>query len=196
MVNLINSKDFAELREQLHCFEERREEVIQKSRETIRSSKTVITAVHCNDQKRAQAAHKELVANITALRQLIQKNPGLCHIGLARVAEQEYVEAAAYLAFVFDKSLPTAEELQVDVENYLAGLCDLIGELMRRATNSAIKENYQDAVAIREFIAQLYDELIQFELRNGDLRRKFDGIKYELKKVENLVLELKLKEKI
>jgi len=34
--------------------------------------------------------------------------------------------------------------------------------------------------------------LLQFDLRNGDLRRRFDGVKYIVKKLENLVYEVDL----
>ena len=37
---------------------------------------------------------------------------------------------------------------------------------------------------------------MQFDFRNSELRRKFDGIKWELKKLEDLSIELKLKGKI
>ena len=34
------------------------------------------------------------------------------------------------------------------------------------------------------------------DFRNGELRRKFDGIKYDLKKMEDLLLSLKLQGKV
>jgi hypothetical protein len=38
--------------------------------------------------------------------------------------------------------------------------------------------------------------LMMFDFRNIPVRRKFDSIKYGLNKLENLILELKLKNKI
>jgi len=75
-------------------------------------------------------------------------------------------------------------------------LCDLTGELVRRAINKAINEQYSESVEIRDVVAMIYENLMQFDFRNGELRRKFDSIKYDLKKLEDLVLELKLKDKI
>ena len=36
----------------------------------------------------------------------------------------------------------------------------------------------------------------QLDLRNGELRRKFDGLKYDLKKMEDVLLSLKLQGKV
>ena len=78
-------------------------------------------------------------------------------------------------------------------ENYLLGLCDLVGEVVRRSINLAIKGKFDAAVEAKEFVAELYYQLSKFDFRNSELRRKFDGMKYELKKLEDLVLDLKLK---
>ena len=51
------------------------------------------------------------------------------------------------------------------------------------------------AKKIRDFVEELYGEMLKFNFRNGELRRKFDGIKYDLKKLEDLVLDLTLKQR-
>ena len=116
--------------------------------------------------------------------------------GSIKVAEQEFVEALCFYEFVKNKSLPTVSDLGVTSENYLLGLCDLSGELTRKAINASIKENYNETLAIWEFLETLYGELMRFDFRNSEIRRKFDGIKYDLQKIENVVLELKLKNKV
>jgi predicted translin family RNA/ssDNA-binding protein len=116
--------------------------------------------------------------------------------GSFKVAIQEYVEAASLLEFMqTGKILAYSQELG-DHENYLMGLCDLSGELVRKAINSSIKENYKVALAIRQTVDELYTELSKIDFKNGELRRKYDGIKYDLKKMDDLVFELKMKGKI
>lgn len=193
---MVNTAEFVRLHKELEAFEEHREAIIRKSRDIISLSKQIIYAVHRNELNPAEKLVRDIKANVKHLVALTKKHPALYYSGSLRIAEQEFVEAVAYYTFIKDGSLPTAKELGVDLENYLMGLCDLFGELMRRATNSAIKENYKEVVSIRTFLSDLYDELMKFEFRNSELRKKFDGLKYELKKVEHLILELKLKEKI
>ena len=44
-------------------------------------------------------------------------------------------------------------------------------------------------------LEELYGELLKFDFRDGELRKKFDGIKYDLKRLEDVALSIKLKEK-
>ncbi len=193
---MVNTAEFARLHKELAAFDDQRDVLIKKSRDVVSLSKQIIYAVHRNEVRSAEKLVKDIKASVRNLVSLTKKHPALYYTGALRIAEQEFVEAVAYYSFIAHHALPTAVDLGVDTENYLLGICDLFGELMRRATNSAIKENYQEVVAIRNFLSDLYDELMKFEFRNSELRKKFDGLKYELKKVEHLILELKLKEKI
>ncbi len=193
---MVNPSEFARLHKELEQFEEQRDTLIKKSRDIISLSKQIIYAVHRNELTTAEKLVRDIKTGVKNLVALTKKHGALYYCGSLRIAEQEFVEAVAYYSFIVDGSLPTAKELGVDTENYLLGICDLFGELMRRATNSAIKENYKEVVAIRTFLSDVYDELMKFEFRNSELRKKFDGLKYELKKVEHLILELKLKDKI
>ena len=36
----------------------------------------------------------------------------------------------------------------------------------------------------------------KIDFKNGELRRKYDGIKYDIKKLDDLVFQLKMKDKI
>lgn len=38
----------------------------------------------------------------------------------------------------------------------------------------------------------VFGELVQFDLRNGPLRKKFDGVKYDVRKVDDILYELAL----
>ena len=116
----------------------------------------------------------------------------LYYSGPFKIAIQEFVEAACYHEFVKNKKIPSAKELNVDTEYYLLGLCDLTGELVRKAINSAINNDYDQALFIKKFVNDLYNELMLFEFRN-ELRRKFDSIKYDLKKLDDVALGIKLK---
>ena len=193
---MVNTAEFGRLHKELEVFDDQRDTLIKKSRDIISLSKQIIYAVHRNELDTAAKLVKDIKAGVKNLVALDKKPPALYYAGSLPIAEQEFVEAVAYYSFIADGSIPTAKELGVDTENYLMGMCDLFGELMRRATNSAIKENYKEVVTIRNFLSDLYDEFMKFEFRNSELRKKFDGLKYELKKVEHLILELKLKEKI
>ena len=114
--------------------------------------------------------------------------------GIMRVALQEYVEAAAYLYFIKHGKLITKKECGVDYESYLLGLCDLTGELMRKAVNEVINKNEGAVYIIRDLISGLYEQFLAFDLRNSELRKKSDSIKWNLTKVEDIIYKLELRD--
>ncbi|MBN2421324.1 hypothetical protein JXB27_03540 [Candidatus Woesearchaeota archaeon] len=189
---MINKKDFEEMRKELESFDGVREEIIAMSREIVRLSKKVIYSVHRKEMKEADSA----VAQIKkAVKNIIKgsEDSELEYSGSRRIALQEYVEAICYYEYVKTGKVPTHKEVGVDAESYLLGICDLSGELVRNAINGAIEGDFKNALNVKELVTELYWELSQFDLRNGELRRKYDGIKYDLKKLEDLVLQLKLR---
>lgn len=44
----------------------------------------------------------------------------------------------------------------------------------------------------RDLVDAMLGEMLQFDLRNGALRKKYDGLKYTLRKLENVLYELSL----
>ncbi len=193
---MIDKKAFKQMRVDLERFDECREELIKSSRDLLKLSKGSIYSLHRNDFKKASEQLGKAKLLINKLENLIKRDAHLAAVGAYSEALEEYTEAACYYGFVKDKKLPTAEKLGVDADIYLPGLCDLIGELVRRAINSSIKGEYKTAVQIKDFVTEVYEELMLFDFRNIPVRKKFDSIKYGLEKLEALILDLKLKGKL
>src|SRR3989338_5832731 len=184
-----NENDFSALRQQIEKEDAERDVVINKSREVIKLTKTVIYAIHRNEIKKAETTKKALDKAFDEVRNVASGN----HHGAYRAAAQEYVEAVSYLYYIKNQKLIPESELRLDAESYLLGICDLTGELGRRVVNSVIKEDYEEFRRIKDIIINIYEEMQLFDLRNSELRKKVDGIKYEVKKVEDISLQLKLK---
>ncbi|MFO7711483.1 MAG: hypothetical protein R6V53_06965, partial [Candidatus Woesearchaeota archaeon] len=157
---MIDTKEFEQMRSELEKADEDREEAIRTSRDIIKMSKQAIYAIH----------RGELPEDM--IEKMRQKLDGLDEIPMARTARQEYVEAYAYLHFIKEKELITKEETGVDTESYLLGLCDLTGELMRKAVNEVINKNPDMVYKIKDLITELYSEILKFDLRNSELRKK------------------------
>ena len=191
-MTVLNKKAFEAMREEYEKADQRREGLIQKSREVVKLSKQLIYAVQRHDTKEAERLVRELNGKKKTLGDEKEAS-GLDYTGALRVALQEYVEALAFFEFVRKNDVPSARELGVSTENYLLGLCDLTGELVRLAINYAIKGETEKVIPIKDFVSELYYEMMQFDFRNSELRKKFDGMKYDLKKLEELVLGLRLK---
>lgn len=191
---MINKNDFKEMEEELKEYDSLREEIIKKSRDVLKYSKQVIYAIHRSELDSAQTLIGSMKEDIAKLNILVNKSPALYFEGSYKVAVQEYVEAVLYFEFVKNKRLASSKDLCVKTDYFLLGLCDLTGELVRKAVHDAIENNYTEVLKIRDFIDQLYGTLLHFDFRGGELRKKFDAIKYDLKKVEDILFSLKLKQ--
>ncbi|MBW2964538.1 hypothetical protein KY363_03690 [Candidatus Woesearchaeota archaeon] len=192
---MLDKKDLDSIKKQMNDYEKQRDKVIQLSREVVQLSKKVIYAMHRNDLKSATSAVADMKAKFRVLQTTI-KSHKLLSSGSYKVAVQEFVEALSFYELMKGNSIPTNRALKLDPEFYLMGLIDLTGELVRKAINSAIKGEYKTSVKLKNLVSDLYDELLLFDFAGGELRKKFDSIKYDLKKLDDLVLSLKLSQKI
>jgi translin len=193
---MLDKKDFEEMRKEFDAFDNNREDIIKKSRDILKLSKQIIYAVHRDDIKEATELVKKIEAEKKKAEAIVNKGAKLEAIGAYHVAVGEYVEAILYYNYIKEKRIPSHKELKVNTEGYLFGLIDLSGELGRKAVQLAGKGDFNDVVAVRDAISEIYGELLKFDFRDNELRRKFDNVKYDLKKMEDLVLELKLKGKL
>ena len=191
LFNMLNKNEFKKIRNEMHNLEVKREEVIQTSREVINLSKQVIYAAQRNDLKEADSAIKKIKDGIKKLR----KVNVIIDVNINAVAFQEYVEAIAFYEFVKNKKIPTRASLGVSAENYLSGLCDLTGELVRKAIYEVIHKRFNEAEKIKELVHDIYGEFLKLHLRNSELRKKSDSIKWNLKKLEEVMYDISMKQK-
>ena len=63
----------------------------------------------------------------------------------------------------------------------------------RLSVNCVTSEDYSRPEKIAEFINSLNSGFRLLNLKNDNLRKKFDGIKYDLKKVEEVVYDLSIR---
>ena len=192
---MIDKKFFEQMHNELATFDANRESLIKTSRDVLKSSKGAIYSLHRNETKTAQKQLSDAKKLIQHMETIISKDFHLAAVGAYTEALEEYVEASCYLEYITKQRLPTTKELLVDTEIYLSGLCDLVGELVRKAINSAIKKDTKTSLQIKEFIEQIYEELMMFDFRNTPLRKKFDSIKYSLEKLDDLAFQLTIKRK-
>lgn len=108
---------------------------------------------------------------------------------------QEYVEAICLYEYIHKNKLPSQKDLFVSAPDYLAGLCDLTGELMRKANYFAINGKNKDALRMKELVDRIYEQFLLLDIRDNDLRKKFDAVKYNLHKLEDLALHIRRRSK-
>lgn len=188
---MLDKKAFQNMRKEMERQDKLREHVIQTSRSILKNSKKAIYAGHRNDLEQATKLLDQAKKTITKLRKEIRGKD--ISTGAFNDALEEYAEAKCYLHYLNTGNVPPPKKVGVDNNTYLAALSDLTGELVRKAINSSVKGDNQTALDIKDVVESIYAELMLFDWRNSPIRRKFDAIKYNLEKLEDLALKIKFK---
>tara|TARA_Y100000310_G_C20700527_1_gene829370 strand:- start:1961 stop:2530 length:570 start_codon:yes stop_codon:yes gene_type:complete len=182
---------FAAVRQEIKQYDAFREKLIKKSRDVLKLSKLIIYSVHRGEIPEAAKLIRTIEIERKKLDHIAKHAAGLIFEGSYKVAVQEYVEAILYFSIVTNKKLLTARTLKVKGSYYLLGLCDVPGELVRKAVFLAGKGRTSEVTEIKDLVDYIYGELLRFDIRDNETRRKIDAVKYDLKKLEDLVLQLK-----
>lgn len=108
------------------------------------------------------------------------------------------------LDFRLENSNDPNQRFDFTFEDYLHAVISLINELSRLAVNSVtstasansagtVHEPYTLPVEIDKFLKQVQSAFLSLNLKNDSLRRRSDSIKYDAKKVEEVVYDLALR---
>ncbi|KAI6250222.1 Translin-1 [Erysiphe necator] len=90
-------------------------------------------------------------------------------------------------------NLQDRDAFHITIEEYLQSLITLIEELARLAVNSVTLGDYRRPLQISKFVKDLHAGFQILNLKNDLLRRRSDSIKYNVKKVEDIVYDLSLR---
>jgi translin len=165
-----------------------REQVILVSRDIIRLSKKVISSVHNEELKDAEKYASEMEKKTDVMR----RQKSLADTGSYSAAMQEFVEALLLLEYAKAGKIAEQEKFNCTPDEYLMGLCDFVGELQRRAVLKVSKGDKNEIEKIYRAATEIYNGLLDFSFR-GEVRKKFDLVKYVIIRLEEIMLELKIR---
>jgi len=104
------------------------------------------------------------------------------------------LEAKTFFATIKNKKIEAVDGLDLNYEAYLGGICDLIGELVRYATNRAAAGKFGEVAKIKKTASDIMAQLVDLDL-TGYLRTKYDQARGHLRKLEQMAYEIKLRGK-
>ena len=185
--------EFARMQKAYEKNDKIRDQIIILSRKILKPSKQAIYSLHRNDTRSAQTLLSSAEKNIKKINRLLEKYDGK-NIGAYDAALEEYVEAKCYESFIVSQSFPTAKQLGVTSNIYLLGLTDCTGELARRAVKLAIERKYEEVQLIHNTLVELTESFLNIEFRGLDMRKKLEGLKYNVAKTQNILYDLSMKE--
>ncbi len=190
---MLNKKNLNKIKSNLHAYHKRRGDVIGKSNEALHHAKRAIFALHRDNQKEAVEKIKLVEGIFKALHTKYKKEPEIKNEGAYKAGLEEYVEAKCFYQFITTGKIREIKDLPVDGDIYLAGLCDVPGELYRYAIRAATNKDVAMAKKCATMGGDIVGELIEFNLTSY-LRTKFDQAKGAVNRLENVVYELSLRE--
>lgn len=69
----------------------------------------------------------------------------------------------------------------------------MVSELSRFAINSVTLGDYSRVLSLQKFVADLNSGFRLLNLKNDNLRKRFDSLKYDVKKIEEIVYDLSIR---
>jgi len=196
---------------------QKRDDIQKEARELSKVYRNVQFVMHrvqalANDQKGMAAVaaacdphFKSLKPVWAAIAKLIADERHEKYHDLWRFVLQQLIFFAAYAQWLTSHtllSLPDAVTLLagdgpanfgIDIEDYLHGVVALPRELSRLCMNAVRTGNFTLPPIIHTFVSDLYSGFRLLNLRNDMLRRRFDGIKYDVQKIEEVLFEVQVR---
>lgn len=189
---MLHSAFFAGLRKRYAGYDAERRETIKLSSDVLTDAKQAIFAFHRGDLVGGEKLLVDAERLLGMLAKRFKRTVGLSDEGSYRAALEEYAEARLFLDFLKGKRIGAVDAPAIDEDAYLGGVMDFTGEAVRyaikAATNGDMKEVRRAHVAVEE-VAQ---ELIKMNI-TGHLRNKFDQLKINLRKLEEIQYDLSLR---
>ncbi|KAI1332635.1 putative sequence-specific DNA binding protein [Xylariaceae sp. FL0255] len=90
-------------------------------------------------------------------------------------------------------NLKERDAFHITIEEYLLALTDITEELSRLAMNSVTMGDVALTVRISAFIKDLFAGFQLLNLKNDIVRKRVDAVKYHVKKVEDVIYDLSLR---
>ncbi|MDD2681040.1 MAG: hypothetical protein PHE20_02975 [Patescibacteria group bacterium] len=171
--------------------EKERRQIISRSNDVLFQAKKTIFSLQREELKDGEAKLKAMEESLKKM----EKDFGYTRLreeGAYHAAAEEYVEAKTFAAVISGKSISDIKGFKLGYDSYLGGFCDLIGEMVRYATNRAAKGKYESVAEMKEKGEEIMSSLLDFDL-TGYLRTKYDQARGHLRKLEQMAYEIRLR---
>lgn len=168
------------VRDKLDAKNRAREEGLSSSRKVVRVCANAIRAIHRGEKHEAERLMEESEALLRRADEVMRDHPDVRYAGFYHDAAKEYAEARITHALVFNLPFPTLEEIGVEVQAYLNGMGEAVGEMRRHLLDLMRHGELQRSEELLEAMDDIYYLLISMdypEAMTGGLRRTTDAVR-------------------
>ena len=192
---MLNKKFFKNLLASYQTYSRLREKVIIISRDILRKSKQAIFALHRGEIKKAKNILDQAESLLLNLEKLFKKEKKLQYEGMYKDCAEEFVEAKMFYEFLKSGNIDFKSKVKLSFDDLLGGICDLTGEILRKAVQIATRGEIKKIFSFQKAIQDIIGQLIKFDLL-GKLRPKYDEAKRNLRKIEEISYDLEMRRRI
>lgn len=189
---MLNQKFFKKLEDEYSLYATERGQLIGESNNALGMAKQAIFAMHRDDLAGAKKLLGEIEGIFKNLEKRFKKDEDLRGEGSYRAAIEEYVEAKLFFKFLIENKIDEIKEVKVDLDSFLGGLCDVTGEIVRKAVAAATKGKFDDVKKYKEAVETIMQELIKMNL-TGYLRTKYDQARNNMRKIEEMMYDISIR---
>jgi len=184
--------DVSAMQDESLTSDEKRDVLFKHVRSLTKSIVKIQFAVRIGDTCGVDSVIQECRDIIATVLQLIGSDPTKREGQLAQAIEK-FTEVCMVQQFFATGRLASPSALQpCNDEEYIGAALGFAQELSRYVVGRASEGDEASIRICQSIIVQLNSKMLEFDFRNGPLRRKYDGLKYALKGVEDVLYELSL----
>ncbi len=157
-----------------------REESLSLCRDALRHSANAVRAVHRGDFDEADRLIHEARTLLDAATRALEKHPDIYYAGFVHDAKKEYAEACLTLAVIAGRPIPRPEDLDVEIQAYLNGMGEAVGELRRYLLDQLRHGAIDRCEQILGVMDEMYGYLVTFDYPDAltaGLRRTTDAVR-------------------
>ena len=187
---MINKKLFSDLLVESQDYYLMREAVVRRSRDVLKMSKRAIFLMHRDQNAEAEKVLIETEIILLDLKKEFSDN--VMSEGSFREASEEFVEARMFLEFLETGNVDFLAKIDFSFSTMIPGICDLTGEILRKAVMSVTKGEKDKVVDYKEAVEEIIGELMKLDMA-GKLRYKFDEAKRNLKRLEEVLYDVEIR---
>lgn len=186
-----NNKLFDKISKELSLYQKERGVINHISSSILTKSKQSIFLAHDGKMKEAADTLEEAKKKLREANKQYNKSNRLDFEGSYQAAAEEFLEAKFFIDVLSGKQITVDKEFKFSPEEYLGGLCDMTGELVRQSVLCASEKNLKLLQNYREITKDIVGFIMTLYL-SGKIRMKFDDAKRNLKRIETIIYEINL----
>jgi len=114
-------------------------------------------------------------------------------IAMVVYLEAGFLASRETIAEMLGLKMVQSDGFHLDVEDYLMGILLMASELSRFAINSVTMGDFDRPWNISRFLAELNSGFRLLNFKNEGMRKRFDSLKYDVKKIEEVVYDISIR---